>query len=149
MVIPTLLDVAALGEAVPGLAVVLPAALELHHGGGAAVAIDDAAVPGQGLSQALGLALDAHLHRRRVHRLVRVVAVAGDGAPVDHLGRYNVDDRVVHFSHGERKSGQRKRLTAIRQARGVVLSFYRFLRVTGGGDDHDDESNCRDCRRLR
>lgn len=96
----TLFDLAPLGETVPGLSVVLPAPLELHHGGRAAVPVDDAAVPGQGLGQPLGLALDAHLHGRRVHGLVRIVAVAGDGTTVDHLGRYNVDDGVVDFGHG-------------------------------------------------
>jgi len=103
MMVPTLLDVAALGETVPGLAVVLPATFELHHGGGAAVAVDDAAIPGQGLGQPLGLALNAHLRGRRVNRLVRVVAVAGDSASVNHLGRYHVDDGVVDFGHGKRK----------------------------------------------
>lgn len=61
--------------------------------------VDDATVPGQRLGQTLGFALDAHLHGRRVDGLVRTVAVAGDDAPVDHLGRYHVDNGVVHFSH--------------------------------------------------
>jgi len=96
----TLFDFSSLGETVPGLSVVLPAALELHHGGRAAMPVDDAAVPGQGLGQPLGLALDAHLHGRRVHGLVRIVAVAGDGTAIDRFGRYNVDDGIVDFGHG-------------------------------------------------
>lgn len=100
----TLLDITALGEAGPGLAVVLPASLELQHGGGAAVTVDDATIPGQRLGQTLGFALDAHLHGRRVDGLVRAVAVAGDDAPVDHLGRHHVDDGVVDFSHRARLS---------------------------------------------
>jgi len=96
----TFFDFSSLGETVPGLPVVLPAPLELHHGGCAAMSVDDAAVPGQGLGQAFGLALDAHLHGRRVHGLVRIVAVAGDGTTIDHLGRYHVDDGVVDFGHG-------------------------------------------------
>lgn len=100
----TLLDITPLGEAGPGLAVVLPASLELQHGGGAAVTVDDATVPGQRLGQTLGFALDAHLHGRRVDGLVRAVAVAGDDAPVDHFGRHHVDDGIVDFSHRARLS---------------------------------------------
>lgn len=96
----TLFDFSSLGETVPGLSVILPAALELHYSGRAAMPVDDTAVPGQRLGQPLGLALDAHLHGRRVRGLVRIVAVAGDGTTIDHLGRYNVDDGIVDFGHG-------------------------------------------------
>lgn len=95
----TLFNIIALGESIPGFSIVLPAPLELHDGGGAAVPVDDATVPGQRLGQAFGLALDAHLHGRGIGRLVGVVAVAGDGTAVDHLRRYHVDDGVVDFSH--------------------------------------------------
>lgn len=101
----TLFDFTALGEASPGLSVVLPAALELHHGGGAAMPVDDAAVPGQGLGKALGLTLNSHLHGCGVGRFVGVVAVAGDGAAVDHLGSYHIDNGVVDFGHDARRFG--------------------------------------------
>jgi len=42
----TFFDFSSLGETVPGLSVVLPAPLELNHSGGAAMSVDDAAVPG-------------------------------------------------------------------------------------------------------
>lgn len=98
----TLLDICSfVSEAGAGLSVVLPAPLQLHHSGGAAVPVDDAAVPGQRLGQAFGFALDAHLHGCRVHGLIGIVAVAGDRAAVDHLGRYYVDNGVVDFGHGD------------------------------------------------
>lgn len=127
----TLLDVRSLvGKAGPGLPVVLPAPFQLDHGGGAPVPVDDAAVPGQRLGQAFGFALDAHLHGCRVHGLVRIVAVAGDDAAVDHLGRYHVDDGVVDFGHGDTgrenrqrwslRSGKKRCLCARSQSASIV-----------------------------
>lgn len=105
----TLFRVASLGEAVPRLPVVLPAAFQLDHGSGAAMSVDDTAVSGQRLGQALGFALDAHFHGRRVAGLFRAVAVAGDRAPVDHFRRDHVDYGVVDFGHGDRTIRRRSR----------------------------------------
>lgn len=66
--------------------------------------VDDATVTGQRLGQTLSFTLDAHLRGVGVGRLVGIIAVTGDRAPVDHLGRDHVDDCIVDFGHRGEKA---------------------------------------------